>query len=301
MLRRVVLLAVVSLLASSTPFARSGMGGDGTPTSIVIQQFPAWNKVPIVITAAKIRGQEVGAGIPFDAGDEWIRQLSVVVKNVSAVELAGVSVTVEFAKSADGEPWLPNLEMSAGTDYQFVKDPSDKAWALKPEESVELSVSAAWYSALEYELKHRVGIPSGILHRATITPLMASFTRDRVWLRGNYMMRDAENSDRWKPEPVERSIVPSRALRTSPFRLVTAGYRRLPGCYRWKNSEVVHCTGTGCTDCDVIPDQLMEPETGGWKTKLEALQRKRLVGVDLVPCKGCTKTFQMIDYFQSCW
>ena len=200
---RKVLPLIAAILLSPSLFAFAGADGEGKPTSLVIQQFPSWNKVPIVITAAKVKGQELEAGVPFNAGDDWIRHLSVVVKNVSGVDLAGVAVTVEFARSAEDEPLLPNLEISAGKDYVSVRNHSGKDLGLKAGDSVELSVGESWYAALEYELKHRDGLPSGILRRATVTPLMASFSRDRVWLRGNYMMRDTENPNRWLPEPTE--------------------------------------------------------------------------------------------------
>jgi hypothetical protein len=211
MLRKLLLLVIFTMITSLFLFASAGTQKEEKQTFIVVQQFPAWNKVPIEITGVKVKGQEIEKGKPFYASDEWIQYLSVVVKNVSEVDLAGVSATVEFARSAEDAPLLPDVQIWAGKDYSFSQKPPGKDLALKPGDSIEVSVSAASYKALKYELKQRAGLLDGILRRVIISPIMAAFSQDRVWLRGHYMIRDVQDSNRWLPDPAKNNNLMSRA------------------------------------------------------------------------------------------
>jgi hypothetical protein len=203
-----------------------------------IKPFASWVTSPIEITAVRVRGKEVRVGRPFASEDNWIRHLSVTVKNVSEIDIVGVTVSVEFGSDPDETPWLPEVELQAGTDYSFSRSIPTKDFSLRPGESTELSVSESAYAAHLYSLGMRDDLPIGVNRRAQIKPEMAAFNEDRIWLRGRFLLRDPENPNRWvKDEEGNKAAwTKLRQIRMANFDVRKVKYSRssLPGCYTGK-------------------------------------------------------------------
>jgi len=296
MKKKVLILSLLLLSVSAIGQDKQDLPIREGETLIGIKAFPSWISSPIEITAIKVKGEEVRAGKPFPARDNWIRHLTVTVKNVSKVDIVGVVVNVEFPYDSDDNPWLPEVELRMGNDYSFSRDLTPTEWILRAGESAELSVSKSGYTEHRRAMDAR-DVPVVVARRAEIRPEMAAFSEDRVWLRGRFLRRGT-GPNKWLIDEAADKAAQSGLRRGNLLVKKVAFARPTDGCYTWYDVSLVVCTGT-CPTCTAGQDDMRDATQGGWKRKSNA-QCKQVVGGELVDCPGCTKLLYKMDYDHPC-
>lgn len=266
-------------------------------TKILLMQYPF--PIPIQITEIKIDNNVIKPGELLNADPDFLRGLRVTVKNLMPVELQGVGVSVRFPYDSDNRPIIPELELIAGNHFQF-QDNSIVDFHLAPGESIELTVSDAYYAAFLEDLKNN---PTLKLHTLTIVPMMAGIDKNNVWCDGNFIIRDAQNSKHW----LKREDAPPKKISEIEYRpKMTKAAHYLTSCYSYSSSETLNCTGTACEvegGCYQIEHMLRTTETG--YGRLQTLRRCYKYMSDppdppeLCPV-GCNKFTTKIDYNVTC-
>ncbi len=90
---------------------------DGGPTAArTVQLEQSFSKDPVKIIRVMEGNVEVKPGVPFEAGDEWFKDLSVVIKNVSRKKIVFARIQVRFPETGDGTKEHPTVgdQSSAG-------------------------------------------------------------------------------------------------------------------------------------------------------------------------------------------
>jgi hypothetical protein len=163
-----------------------------------IENFPD-PRYPLEITAVKWRGQTVSmTGIGFLADDNWMDDISVVVKNVSNEDIDGVMVWVDFpANSPEEVPPPPGLTLHTGKRYDAISNGrGGQPLSLPPGESVEVRQSDRDRTSPNEHFVQQ-NLPTSILHKVRVWPRYASFGPNRYWKDMTYFVRDSTNPERF--------------------------------------------------------------------------------------------------------
>lgn len=105
---------------------------------------------PITIVKVLYQGKPVQSGVPFDAEDNWLQEVSVVVKNVSSTGIVLVNIFGDLPESGTGTTTSPRVPVAntAGrkpdaamySPFTGQRKPEDTSEAIKLEPAGELTV-----------------------------------------------------------------------------------------------------------------------------------------------------------------
>jgi hypothetical protein len=259
---------------------------------ISIKRFPDWVKPPIEIVGLKVRGRTVESGVRFAADPDYFRGLSVLVKNTSNRRIVCVEAAIEFAPDGAGNPWLAELDLGAGADYQMSLNPDAAEINLQPGETVELKVAEETLKGLDYDVQTIKGLPTAILRTVDIRTVAAFFGRDEMWRGADYFKRDPNDYTRWKvATPGELQI--QRRVAIGGFRMQKAAFKSAAfGCGFTVASEVQVCTSP-CADCTVVHTCTRSESPGLRIVNRQKRCRKQING-EFVNC-ACTNLVTEVD------
>jgi len=137
-------VALVALLMLPAGPAAAGQSGQR------IIPFPAWaashdedEEVPLELVGLEVAGMPVVLGQPFAAGDDWLKETTLRVRNISGKPIAAFSVGGGLLDAADEELAVSaSFAYGIGWDWGKWFDPEKKEAAttvFEPGEVVELS------------------------------------------------------------------------------------------------------------------------------------------------------------------
>lgn len=229
----------------------------GTPASAVLtRQDAAGKKVvhkeddptaPVELGKLKHKGKPVDFNRAFDAdaSDDWLKNLSVEVKNVSDREIFYLKVELDFPSDESEEHVLVtyleygNRPAEGDAAAQGVKP-------LRPGETATLSVPE-WVPGAVRRGLQREGKGSAMrMNRVKMYANQVWFDKDTMWMLGTTFRRDPTTNEL---KPVSQAAPPTRGPRSKPSEgravFVNAAFTRAAPatpltiqCYTTKSVEV---------------------------------------------------------------
>ena len=138
-------LSVLSLLILAIPFAMAGPSEGGKhATTISTYHWPVYLKQPPVeIVEMKLDNQKISSNVSFAASDDWLRRLSVTVRNVSQKKVVLIRLNLEFPGDARGNSTFRNINITGGQMFRFSPQfaRTDEDLTLLPGKTVDLKAS----------------------------------------------------------------------------------------------------------------------------------------------------------------
>jgi hypothetical protein len=150
---------------------------------------------PIQIMRLKLKGQPRMFTHSFDADDDWIKNLSFEVKNVSKKEIAYFVVSLDFPAD-DSDSRFFTVLMEYGTQPQGGKiDPT--AQTVKPGETVTVPVKPEVVDSLRRLVQEQGSGKALKMNRAKVYAYKVYFTDNTMWMLGTTSVRDPATGE-WK-------------------------------------------------------------------------------------------------------
>lgn len=210
---------LISLLVFVFPLFSTGAlataQGELGATSIEIDEWRDYVTQPIRIVALRYGNHQIESGEEFQATQDWIRFLSVRVKNVSGQVLRYVEVTVEFSRDDNQNPILAQVSLRKGFPYPFSQGPATRGeLSLTPGAELELQVSEAAYEAYE-DNRISVAPPDSAIRAAKVRTEAVAFSPNRIWMRGEYLNRNPQDPNQWILDQEEQDRMIQRIQRSN--------------------------------------------------------------------------------------
>lgn len=210
-------------------------------------------KAPLEVVGLNIGGRSIAAGDQFSAGRDWIKRLTITVKNTSDRDLIGVGASVEFPYDDKDQPQLPEIEFLAGFDPTLNLGATD--FLLRPGDTTELQLPNGWHKAVDAVVKiaGNMGRPT-LTHNVTATPIFTAFSSTEVWQRGSYRLFE---DGKWKPNTaaMKRVAQEVRELLSKP-RMFKASMPQTAQCGDDNGCTTVACEAGipfACPTCLLCP------------------------------------------------
>jgi hypothetical protein len=192
-IRRLSLIA--ALLASfACPFQR-GVAQQATPH--VIHRLPVEANEPLAITEVKASGQSVTLDQVFTANEEWLKTLTVSVKNNSDKVIVYAAINLQFPRYGSSHDRTAIFEMFYGSWTLQTRRPARKeiSVGIQPGKTVEIHLSPSQFADLS-GLLLATGYLSPIEKVAVgIGPVI--FADDMMWYAGAKLRRDSSDPTLW--------------------------------------------------------------------------------------------------------
>jgi hypothetical protein len=158
------------------------IGSNNERAAAGTQIFRQLDSIEIEDVSAEDKSITIGQG--FDAADDWLRSITVRVKNVSDQQLSAIQVTLV----------LPEMDHSSpDIVYCYGCAPAEKAKGVSPGEVVELKILGADF----YDwVKTRAADKGGISHisKAQIRDMRVTLPDGTHWVSGCVKTADAKNA-----------------------------------------------------------------------------------------------------------
>lgn len=244
--------SVLSLLVVTILFAVVGRTEVGNHTATVsIYSWPVYvKKPPIEIVEMKLDKRKISSGISFVASDDWLRDLSVTVRNISQKNITLIRLSIEFPRDARGNSILPNINITGGQmvhfSPQFARTGEDLN--LLPAKTIDLKPSQEGCSGLPADKKWMAD-PAAKL--ATVSVEMVLFDDDTGWIEGNPVVRDKVNISRWVREKGWDATLTANLRKFAGLRSnrTFAHHADEGSCYLFDSATNASCgpQGSGCS------------------------------------------------------
>jgi hypothetical protein len=240
--------------------------------NIKIEDYPQayHNREPVKIIGLYLGTTLIKSGEDVQTGRDWLRDLRVMVKNVSDQPIRQLILYLDLPVS-EPDADVRRIEIPCGRDYWYLREPSDKVPEILLEPGAVISFgyntnNPKAYSVLAAHLQHEhKSLPS----RGSVSLASVVFEdTDKGWYRMRYVMRTSEG---WVFDPskahlnggrekISRSSGGARALRVS--------LRPLPQC--WDNTSPLFdaTTCVNCPSCKYQKPSLEEVSTGWQRHKV---------------------------------
>jgi hypothetical protein len=159
-----------------------------------------WPGEPFKIEEMKVGGKAVGLGAKFSAEDDWLRGLTVKVRNVSDKPVLFLDVALNFPRQGSPEPesrdHLLYGRYPPPPGQPAPESPAAGQPPIRPGETAELVLG-------DYEGTRRfldqTNYPESITE-LEIEISDAFFDRDTKWSGGQILRRDPHDPNRWAAE-----------------------------------------------------------------------------------------------------
>lgn len=274
------------------------------PTFITVRQMPAWTEQPLEIVGLRVRGTDVAIGRSFQAGDTWLKDLAVTVKNVSQVSIVGFNVGVGFQKDLTGNEAMPPIEIRRGIDYSMGQLEGENI-SLRPGETMEASVEISWYESTMFYTKHLENLPEDILNNVSLRLLYAGYDSHRIWVRGNHMRRQdattfvTDEEYGKKMHKIAKLMHEQKAKNgLEKYGLRKASFYSDDSCADFDGTQWLTCLGS-CSNC-VANTDLNHFDENGWVHIFVRRGCQKVVGGQWVACVGCSIIVDQVNIGITC-
>jgi hypothetical protein len=177
------------------------------PVSVLAQQtqdrivkYNSWRNEPVKISTVKVGGSPVEFAEKFQSENDWLRGLTFSVINTSDKDICYINIALDFPRATSKEPMTrERLLWSCKTNTDGSTKSSKKIKPLKPGESVDIVLSNEFYPETQEYLR-RTNYPASInILEVSVDEVGFVGNKDVLWISGQMMRRDPNNSSRWLP------------------------------------------------------------------------------------------------------
>jgi hypothetical protein len=258
-------LSALSLLMVAIPFAVVGsteVGKDATTLSTY--RWPAYLKQsPIEIVEMKLDQQKISSDVSFATSDDWLRRLSVKVRNVSKKNVKLIRLSIEFQRDTRGNSTLPNINITGGQMFHFSPQfaRSGEDLTLLPAKTMDLKASQEGCNGLPADNKW---MTDPAAKRATVSVEMVLFDDDTGWINGNPVVRDKHNLSRWvraKNWAAELTANLRKFAGLRSNRILAHHVDEEGSCYMWDSASTGSC-GPPSSGCFQVVYNLTKGQSG---------------------------------------
>ena len=151
--------------------------------------FVPTNIEAVEIIDFKVAGVPVVPGQSFSAGEDWLKDLSVRVKNTSGRQIASITMMISFPETRypkDGMDHLYGYQLEY-KEGRYTRGVGDKGKPVAPGEEVELAADEVQYRIDHRRLVEKAGLTS--ISRATIVAVRVDFVDGAIWEAGRPRVR----------------------------------------------------------------------------------------------------------------
>lgn len=159
---------------------------------------PSNKDAPVEIMQVKLSGRPLETDQPFDAHDDWVKGVSVELKNVSKKEIIYVKVELDFPTD-DSESNLVVIPLEYGRPPQDGEPPPPESEPLRPGERVTVAVPDWGVEFLKRKLAEKGHGRAVKMGRAVLFVSQVWFDANTVWAVGGTFERDPSDRHKWKP------------------------------------------------------------------------------------------------------
>ena len=155
------------------------------------------HREPVEFVELKVAGQSVKPGISFLADDDWLKGLTMTLKNVSGKPILGVVVRLEIQIIDPKVPPFLLIDLNFGRETRPLKDNDEKVMPLPIEDgqSITLTLTDARYSSIQRTRAARGALPA--INRVRMSLIFVVYDDDTAWAIGDLVRRDPGNSGSW--------------------------------------------------------------------------------------------------------
>lgn len=152
---------------------------------------------PLEFVNLKVEGKSVEPGVPFLAGEDWLKGLTITLKNISGKPIVGIDVNVEIPIIDTNLRRVALVSLTYGSNLLPLKlrDKKNTAKPIGDGQSVTLVLTDGIYSGMQQTRAEGGGVPGFDLVRIYL--LTAIYDDDTAWAEGLIVRRDADDSGRW--------------------------------------------------------------------------------------------------------
>jgi len=165
----------------------------------------SWRSEPIRILQLKTRGRAIELGKNFEEEDDWLKGLTVTVKNVSDKVIARIEIEVAFPRPGGGTQEKPTFVTSMLYGLDPAEPGAEKVKLILPGESVDVKLLEVNLPLIKSALKD-LGYPERITH-AQIKVESVTFIDGSMWSGDDIFYPDPSDPKR-KINPILPRIKP---------------------------------------------------------------------------------------------
>jgi hypothetical protein len=202
----------------------------------------SWPDEPVKISKLKIKGKNVSIGQKLFEEDDWLKTITLGVKNTSDKSISHIKIDLEFPRP-ENEPFakaptfLYPLQYGYSPLFEAYLSPAEQRYApplIKPGEAVDLTLTDAEYAQLQRILKEENYSVS--IKQVKIIIRDVAFDDGTIWHVGTLLQRDPNNPGKWKPVKRPSGGISKRKIESSPFSLRISFSRPLSASFMsWSN------------------------------------------------------------------
>jgi hypothetical protein len=171
-----------------------------------------WKNEPIKIVKIKVRNKAVKLKERFVEDDDWLKDFSIEVENVSSQPIIFLEIELSFPQDKDGMPPAPATELLS---YGVIPLPSGISPNIKPSEPPLKPGDRATLKVVSYErlqeLLNYAGHSKSI-GEITIRIGRSIFADGKMWNREQIFERDPNDPRRWQLPPEQGKLKPADTL-----------------------------------------------------------------------------------------
>jgi hypothetical protein len=153
----------------------------------------SWQNEPVKILRLKIKSKDFALGQKFLEDDDWLKNLTISVKNVSGKNITFISLTLDFPRSEG------STEVPSAYDLEYGRNPLFPVDAILPDnqkpilagETKDLALSDEEYNSLRHFLSE-TNYPTSI-KQVDIILGQIIFEDGTKWAGGAWFRRDSTN------------------------------------------------------------------------------------------------------------
>lgn len=163
----------------------------------VIARMPVEKNEPVEIAEVRVNGQPISFDKEFSADDNWLRSLTVSIKNRSNKTILFASIRLRFPRATGLEEAVSVHDMFWGDGSLQTQLPNreKQADSLKPGDSNDIKFSAQQFTDLMNFLRG-THYPFSIDH-VDLSVAHVIFDDDSMWYVGTFLQRDPTDPSKW--------------------------------------------------------------------------------------------------------
>jgi hypothetical protein len=144
----------------------------------------SWRNEPIEIVKVKIKGKDIELGRKFLEGDDWLKGLTVAVKNVSGKPISRIELSLSFPRAEGTSDDVPTYSVA----IIYGRDPAEAGTQkqVASGESVSINLLEVNLPVIKADLKE-LGYPETITY-ARIMVDSVTFNDGTVWAGGDTIL-----------------------------------------------------------------------------------------------------------------
>jgi hypothetical protein len=162
-----------------------------------IARLPIERNEPVSIRAVKVNGRKVFRNKKFVADDDWLRGLTIDIKNRSNKVILFATIQLQFPRPPGSEGQIAVDEIFYGNYELFIRQPSaaERLQGIAPGETAEIKLASDEVEGIRILLAGN-GYPASP-ERLDLRIGMVVFDDNTMWERGSRLRRDENSPRHW--------------------------------------------------------------------------------------------------------